>query len=141
VSGYDIASIEAVIAEAQAGRPYILVDAEDRENEGDVIVPAQFATAEQINFMAKHARGLFCLAITQARARQLRLPPALAAFLLQRLPRTPAALQEAIARLDRAALSSGGRVTRQLAVQALDDLLTLESVLPNESSPDDPDLL
>jgi 3,4-dihydroxy 2-butanone 4-phosphate synthase/GTP cyclohydrolase II len=75
VSGYDIASIEAVIAEAQAGRPYILVDAEDRENEGDVIVPAQFATAEQINFMAKHARGLICLAITQARARQLRLPP------------------------------------------------------------------
>ena len=75
MSGYDIASIEAVIEEAKAGRPYILVDAEDRENEGDVIIPAQFATAAQINFMAKHARGLICLAITQARARQLRLPP------------------------------------------------------------------
>jgi chromosomal replication initiation ATPase DnaA len=84
---------------------------------------------------------LSALLFRLAAARQLRLPPALAAFLLQRLPRTPAALQEAIARLDRAALASGGRVTRQLAVQALDDLLTLESVLPNESSPDDPDLL
>jgi 3,4-dihydroxy 2-butanone 4-phosphate synthase/GTP cyclohydrolase II len=75
VSGYDIASIEAVIEEAKAGRPYILVDAEDRENEGDVIIPAQFATAAQINFMAKHARGLICLAITKARASELRLPP------------------------------------------------------------------
>jgi chromosomal replication initiation ATPase DnaA len=84
---------------------------------------------------------LSALLFRLAAARQLRLPPALAAFLLQRLPRTPAALQEAIARLDRAALASGGRVTRQLAVQALDDLLTLERVLPNESSPDDPDLL
>ena len=57
------------------GRPYILVDAEDRENEGDVIIPAQFATPEQINFMAKHARGLICLSITAERARALRLPP------------------------------------------------------------------
>jgi 3,4-dihydroxy 2-butanone 4-phosphate synthase/GTP cyclohydrolase II len=71
----EIASIEAVIAEARAGRPYILVDAQDRENEGDVIIPAEFATAEQINFMAKHARGLICLAITRARASELRLPP------------------------------------------------------------------
>jgi 3,4-dihydroxy 2-butanone 4-phosphate synthase/GTP cyclohydrolase II len=75
VSSHDISTIEAVIEEAKAGRPYILVDAEDRENEGDVIIPAQFATAEQINFMAKHARGLICLAITRARAQELRLPP------------------------------------------------------------------
>jgi 3,4-dihydroxy 2-butanone 4-phosphate synthase/GTP cyclohydrolase II len=51
------------------------VDAEDRENEGDVIIPAQMATPEQINFMAKHARGLICLSITAERARALRLPP------------------------------------------------------------------
>jgi len=70
-----IASIEAIIEDARNGRPYILVDAEDRENEGDVIIPAQFATPEQINFMARHARGLICLAITAERARQLRLPP------------------------------------------------------------------
>jgi 3,4-dihydroxy 2-butanone 4-phosphate synthase/GTP cyclohydrolase II len=70
-----IAAIEDIIEDARQGRPYILVDAEDRENEGDVIVPAQFATPDQINFMAKHARGLICLAITGERARQLRLPP------------------------------------------------------------------
>ncbi|HET6969698.1 MAG TPA: 3,4-dihydroxy-2-butanone-4-phosphate synthase, partial [Phenylobacterium sp.] len=63
------------IEDARNGRPYILVDAEDRENEGDVIIPAQFATPDQINFMAKHARGLICLSITAERARQLRLPP------------------------------------------------------------------
>ena len=70
-----ISPIEEVIEDARSGRPYILVDAEDRENEGDVIIPAQFATPEQINFMARHARGLICLSITPERARQLRLPP------------------------------------------------------------------
>jgi 3,4-dihydroxy 2-butanone 4-phosphate synthase/GTP cyclohydrolase II len=70
-----ISPIEDIIEDARNGRPYILVDAEDRENEGDVIIPAQFATPDQINFMAKHARGLICLSITTERARQLRLPP------------------------------------------------------------------
>jgi 3,4-dihydroxy 2-butanone 4-phosphate synthase / GTP cyclohydrolase II len=70
-----ISPIEDIIEDARNGRPYILVDAEDRENEGDIIIPAQFATPDQINFMAKHARGLICLAITGERARQLRLPP------------------------------------------------------------------
>jgi len=70
-----ISPIEDIIEDAREGRPYILVDAEDRENEGDVIIPAQMATPEQINFMAKHARGLICLAITAERSRQLRLPP------------------------------------------------------------------
>jgi 3,4-dihydroxy 2-butanone 4-phosphate synthase/GTP cyclohydrolase II len=70
-----ISPIEDIIEDARNGRPYILVDAEDRENEGDVIIPAQFATPDQINFMAKYARGLICLSITGERARQLRLPP------------------------------------------------------------------
>jgi len=70
-----ISPIEDIIDDARNGRPYILVDAEDRENEGDVIIPAQFATPDQINFMAKHARGLICLAMTAERAKQLRLPP------------------------------------------------------------------
>ncbi|WP_292053677.1 MULTISPECIES: 3,4-dihydroxy-2-butanone-4-phosphate synthase [unclassified Brevundimonas] len=70
-----ISPIEDIIDDARNGRPYILVDAEDRENEGDVIIPAQFATPDQINFMAKHARGLICLALTAERAKQLRLPP------------------------------------------------------------------
>jgi len=76
-----------------------------------------------------------------AAARQLRLEPALAEFLLLRLPRTPAVLREAIARLDRAALASGGRVTRQLAALTLSDLLTPGAELPRHHSPDDPNLL
>ena len=70
-----ISPITDIIEDAVNGRPYILVDAEDRENEGDVIIPAQFATPAQINFMARHARGLICLSIASERARQLRLPP------------------------------------------------------------------
>jgi 3,4-dihydroxy 2-butanone 4-phosphate synthase/GTP cyclohydrolase II len=71
---HPISAIEDIIEDARQGRPYILVDAEDRENEGDVIIPAQMATPAQINFMAKHARGLICLSITSERAAQLRLP-------------------------------------------------------------------
>jgi 3,4-dihydroxy 2-butanone 4-phosphate synthase/GTP cyclohydrolase II len=70
-----ISPIEEIIEDAQNGSPYILVDAPDRENEGDVIIPAQFATPKAINFMAKHARGLICLAISGERAKQLNLPP------------------------------------------------------------------
>ncbi|WP_241527391.1 3,4-dihydroxy-2-butanone-4-phosphate synthase [Sphingomonas turrisvirgatae] len=73
-----ISSIEDIIDAAREGRPYILIDAEARENEGDVIIPAQFATPAQINFMARHARGLICLAMTDERARKLRLPPMVA---------------------------------------------------------------
>jgi 3,4-dihydroxy 2-butanone 4-phosphate synthase/GTP cyclohydrolase II len=75
MSNPDIASIEDIIEDARNGRPYILVDAPDRENEGDIIIPAQFATPSAINFMAMHARGLICLAITAERARQLDLAP------------------------------------------------------------------
>jgi len=70
-----ISSIEDIIEEARQGRPFIIVDAEDRENEGDVVIPAQFATPAQINFMAMHARGLICVAITRERAEALQLPP------------------------------------------------------------------
>lgn len=63
-----------IIEEARAGRIFILVDDEDRENEGDLVIPAQFATPDAINFMIKHARGLVCLALTKARCEQLGLP-------------------------------------------------------------------
>ena len=53
---------------------FILVDDEDRENEGDLVIPAQFATPDAINFMARHARGLICLALTRQRVEQLGLP-------------------------------------------------------------------
>ena len=69
-----LASTEELIEEARNGRMFILVDDEDRENEGDLIVPAQFATPDAINFMARFARGLICLAMTPHRVEQLGLP-------------------------------------------------------------------
>jgi 3,4-dihydroxy 2-butanone 4-phosphate synthase / GTP cyclohydrolase II len=65
---------EEVIEEARNGRMFILVDDEDRENEGDLIIPAQMATPDAINFMATHGRGLICLAMSKARIDQLGLP-------------------------------------------------------------------
>ncbi len=69
-----ITSAEELIAEAQAGRMFILVDDEDRENEGDLVIPAQFATPEAVNFMIRHARGLVCLAMTRQMVEKLGLP-------------------------------------------------------------------
>ncbi|HSU04109.1 MAG TPA: 3,4-dihydroxy-2-butanone-4-phosphate synthase [Acetobacteraceae bacterium] len=69
-----LSSAEELIEEARNGRMFILVDDEDRENEGDLIIPAQFATPDAINFMARHARGLICLALTRARVEKLGLP-------------------------------------------------------------------
>ncbi len=64
---------EEIIEEARNGRMFILVDDEDRENEGDLVIPAQMATPEAINFMAKHGRGLICLALTPDRVGELGL--------------------------------------------------------------------
>ncbi|PCH99643.1 MAG: 3,4-dihydroxy-2-butanone-4-phosphate synthase [Alphaproteobacteria bacterium] len=69
-----ISSIEDVLDDVRNGRMVILVDDEDRENEGDLIIPAQFATPEHINFMATHGRGLICLAMDQAGIDRLGLP-------------------------------------------------------------------
>jgi len=63
-----------IIAELRAGRMVVLVDEEDRENEGDLVVAAEFATPEVINFMARFGRGLICLTLTEERCRQLNLP-------------------------------------------------------------------
>ena len=68
-----LSSPEEIIDEARNGRMYILVDDEDRENEGDLIIPAQMATPDAINFMAKHGRGLICLAMSKGRVEQLGL--------------------------------------------------------------------
>jgi 3,4-dihydroxy 2-butanone 4-phosphate synthase / GTP cyclohydrolase II len=69
-----LASADELVEEARNGRPFILVDDEDRENEGDLVIPAQFATPDVINFMARHCRGLICLAMTRYRVDQLGLP-------------------------------------------------------------------
>jgi 3,4-dihydroxy 2-butanone 4-phosphate synthase/GTP cyclohydrolase II len=70
-----IASTEEIIAELRAGRMVILVDEEDRENEGDLVLAADFVTPEAINFMARFGRGLICLTLTEQRCRQLNLQP------------------------------------------------------------------
>jgi 3,4-dihydroxy 2-butanone 4-phosphate synthase/GTP cyclohydrolase II len=69
-----LAPITDIIAEIRAGRMVVLVDEEDRENEGDLVLAAEFVTPEAINFMARYGRGLICLTLTEARCRQLNLP-------------------------------------------------------------------
>jgi 3,4-dihydroxy 2-butanone 4-phosphate synthase/GTP cyclohydrolase II len=67
-------SIDEILADIRAGRMVIIMDDEDRENEGDLIMAAEFVRAEDVNFMARYARGLICLTLTRERCRQLRLP-------------------------------------------------------------------
>jgi 3,4-dihydroxy 2-butanone 4-phosphate synthase/GTP cyclohydrolase II len=69
-----ISSTQEIVAELRAGRMVILVDEEDRENEGDLVLAADFVTPEAINFMIKHARGLVCLTLTEERCKLLKLP-------------------------------------------------------------------
>jgi 3,4-dihydroxy 2-butanone 4-phosphate synthase/GTP cyclohydrolase II len=68
-----LSPIEDIIEDARNGRMFILVDADDRENEGDLVIPAQFATPDAVNFMARYGRGLICLSVTDERARALGL--------------------------------------------------------------------
>ncbi len=74
VTKTEFASIEEAAAEFRRGRFVVIVDDEDRENEGDLAIPAECVTAESINFMATHARGLICLALTEQRCDELQLP-------------------------------------------------------------------
>ena len=69
-----ISPIQDIIEDIRLGRMVVLVDEEDRENEGDLVLAAQFVTPEHINFMAKHGRGLICLTLTEERCHQLNLP-------------------------------------------------------------------
>src|SRR3569833_1973514 len=69
-----ISTTQEIVAELRAGRMVILVDEEDRENEGDLVLAAEFVTPEAINFMAKYGRGLICLTLTEERCEQLHLP-------------------------------------------------------------------
>ncbi|HJU70442.1 MAG TPA: bifunctional 3,4-dihydroxy-2-butanone-4-phosphate synthase/GTP cyclohydrolase II [Paucimonas sp.] len=69
-----ISTTQEIVIELRAGRMVILVDEEDRENEGDLVLAAEFVTPDAINFMAKHGRGLVCLTLTEERCEQLKLP-------------------------------------------------------------------
>lgn len=70
-----LSSVEEILNDASNGRMFVLVDDEDRENEGDLVIPAQMATPESINFMAKYGRGLICLALLPERVKELGLKP------------------------------------------------------------------
>ena len=70
-----ISKVEDIVADMRAGRMVILVDEEDRENEGDLVMAAEHVTAEAINFMARFGRGLICLTLTRERCERLKLPP------------------------------------------------------------------
>ncbi|HYD31584.1 MAG TPA: 3,4-dihydroxy-2-butanone-4-phosphate synthase [Azospirillaceae bacterium] len=74
ISTHDLSPPEEIIEEARQGRMFILVDDEDRENEGDLVIPADMVTPDAINFMARFGRGLICLAMGRERVEQLRLP-------------------------------------------------------------------
>src|SRR5580704_5340970 len=74
-AGPVFAPIDQAIAELHAGRMIVVVDDEDRENEGDLVIAAEMITPEAINFMATHARGLICLAMSGERLDQLELGP------------------------------------------------------------------
>ncbi|MDX1542275.1 MAG: 3,4-dihydroxy-2-butanone-4-phosphate synthase, partial [Geminicoccaceae bacterium] len=69
-----LSEIDEILEDARAGRMFILVDDEARENEGDLVIPAEACDAQAINFMAKHGRGLICLALTRKRCTELALP-------------------------------------------------------------------
>ncbi|HEY0201081.1 MAG TPA: 3,4-dihydroxy-2-butanone-4-phosphate synthase, partial [Burkholderiaceae bacterium] len=73
-----VSPVEEIVAEMRAGRMVILVDEEDRENEGDIIIAADHITPEAINFMVRHARGLVCLTLSRAMCERLHLPPMVA---------------------------------------------------------------
>ena len=78
VAGVAISSIDEIVADIRAGRMVILVDEEDRENEGDLVLAAEHVTPETINFMARFGRGLICLTLTREHCERLRLPPMVA---------------------------------------------------------------
>jgi 3,4-dihydroxy 2-butanone 4-phosphate synthase/GTP cyclohydrolase II len=69
-----ISSTQEILADIKAGRMVVLVDEEDRENEGDLLMAAEFVTPDAVNFMARFGRGLICLTLTEERCRQLDLP-------------------------------------------------------------------
>ena len=70
-----ISPVEDIVADMRAGRIVILVDEEDRENEGDLVLAADHVSADGINFMARYGRGLICLTLTRERCERLKLPP------------------------------------------------------------------
>ncbi|MDR0529082.1 MAG: 3,4-dihydroxy-2-butanone-4-phosphate synthase [Zoogloeaceae bacterium] len=119
----EIAPIEEIIADIRVGRMAILVDEEDRENEGDLIIAAQHITPEAINFMVTHCRGLVCLTITEERARQLGLAQ------MTRDNRTPYGTAFTIS------IEAANGVTT--GISAFDRARTVQAAVARHAGPDD----
>ena len=86
-----LCDIPELLAELRAGRPVVLVDDENRENEGDLLMPAATATPQWVNFMAREGRGLICVTLTPERARRLELTPMVGASTAMAAPPAPRA--------------------------------------------------
>jgi chromosomal replication initiation ATPase DnaA len=146
----ETALLHLLNAAAEAGQPVLLTAGlpPSRQNHALPDLGSRLRASLAVEISPPDDALLGALLLRLAAARQLRLNQFMVNFLLQRLPRTPAVLREAVARLDRAALASGGRVTRQLAGRTLSDLLTPEhpdgpaaQMLSNGHSPEAPHLL
>ena len=122
-SGHPFASIDEALADLREGRMVIVCDDEDRENEGDLTLAAQFATAEKINFMAKEGRGLICLALTPQRCAELELPPMVS--------RNTARLQTAFT------VSIEAREGVTTGISAADRAHTIQVAIDHEATPAD----
>jgi 3,4-dihydroxy 2-butanone 4-phosphate synthase/GTP cyclohydrolase II len=121
--GKHIATIEEAISDIQAGRMVILVDDEDRENEGDLTMAAQFVTPEAINFMARHGRGLICLTLTEERVAELGIP--------MMTPRNASRFQTAFT------VSIEAREGVSTGISAADRAHTIQTAIAPRSGPDD----
>ena len=88
-----ISPVEDIVADMRAGRIVILVDEEDRENEGDLVLAADHVTPDAINFMARFGRGLICLTLSRERCEQLKLPPMVARNGDKKAPPSPCPLK------------------------------------------------
>ena len=118
-----ISTVEEIIEDARAGRMFILVDHEDRENEGDLVIPAAHADAAAINFMATHGRGLICLALTGERIDRLGLP--------LMVPRNSSRHETAFT------VSIEAREGVSTGISAADRALTVKVAIDPDTRPDD----
>ena len=116
-------STEEAIKDVRTGRMVILVDDEDRENEGDLMIAAEFVTPEVINFMAKYGRGLICLSLTEERCRELDLP--------QMVTRNTAKFGTAFT----ISIEAGSGVTT--GISAADRAHTIRTVMDDQGRPED----
>ncbi|MEW6611438.1 MAG: 3,4-dihydroxy-2-butanone-4-phosphate synthase [Pseudomonadota bacterium] len=123
MSHMQISPIEEILAEIRAGRMVVLMDDEDRENEGDLVMAAEHVTPEAINFMAKHGRGLICLTLTPERCQQLALP------LMVSSNRTPFATNFTVS------IEAARGVTT--GISAADRATTILAAIADEAGPDD----